>query len=129
MATPTPPTPRFGIFEANLEAGELRKAGRRIALQEQPFRILVHLLHRGGQVVTRRRSLGGRWMAAAGIGMIALASAAPVWWMSSARSGEDVRAMTPPPRVDGTIDLPPDAPLIGGVLQNMAMPSMAHTYA
>jgi TolB-like protein/DNA-binding winged helix-turn-helix (wHTH) protein/Tfp pilus assembly protein PilF len=44
---------RFGVFELDLSAGELRKKGVRIKLQEQPFQILVMLLERPGQVVTR----------------------------------------------------------------------------
>jgi len=44
---------RFGIFEADLQAGELRKQGLRIKLQEQPFQILALLLERSGQLVTR----------------------------------------------------------------------------
>src|SRR6478736_1581113 len=44
---------RFGVFEADRATGELRKAGRRIRLQEQPFRILLVLLERQGEVVLR----------------------------------------------------------------------------
>jgi cholera toxin transcriptional activator len=44
---------RFGVFEADLAAGELRKSGRRIRLQEQPFQVLVTLLENAGRVVTR----------------------------------------------------------------------------
>jgi Tol biopolymer transport system component/DNA-binding winged helix-turn-helix (wHTH) protein len=44
---------RFGAFEADLDMGELRKSGVRIALQEQPFRMLAALLERPGQVVPR----------------------------------------------------------------------------
>ena len=44
---------RFGVFEADLRSGELRRAGMRIKLQEQPFKVLVALLERPGQVVTR----------------------------------------------------------------------------
>ena len=44
---------RFGIFEADLSSGELRKAGIRIKLQDQPFRILALLLENAGQVTTR----------------------------------------------------------------------------
>jgi DNA-binding winged helix-turn-helix (wHTH) protein len=44
---------RFGVFEADLRAGELRKNGFRLKLQEQPFRILTMLLEQPGQVVTR----------------------------------------------------------------------------
>jgi len=44
---------RFGIFEADLEARELRKNGARVRLQEQPFQVLSALLQSAGQVVTR----------------------------------------------------------------------------
>ena len=44
---------RFGLFEVDLVAGELRRQGLRIKLQEQPFQILATLLERPGQVVTR----------------------------------------------------------------------------
>jgi len=44
---------RFGIFEADLDAGELRKNGARIHLQEQPFHVLSVLLERPGQLVSR----------------------------------------------------------------------------
>jgi len=53
---------RFGAFEADLDAGELRKGGIRIALQPQPFQILVKLAERQGQVVSRedlRREIWG----------------------------------------------------------------------
>ena len=54
----TSPTPggsivRFGIFEANLALGELRKSGAKIRLQEQPFQVLAVLLEKPGEVVTR----------------------------------------------------------------------------
>lgn len=48
-----PSSIRFGIFELDLEAGELRRNGAKIRLQEQPFQILVSLLERPGKVVTR----------------------------------------------------------------------------
>jgi TolB-like protein/DNA-binding winged helix-turn-helix (wHTH) protein/Tfp pilus assembly protein PilF len=42
---------RFGVFEVDLEAAEIRKQGRKLKLQEQPFQILLLLLeHRGGLV-------------------------------------------------------------------------------
>jgi Tol biopolymer transport system component/DNA-binding winged helix-turn-helix (wHTH) protein len=44
---------RFDIFELDLRAGELLKDGRKIRLQEQPFRVLLLLLQRAGEVVTR----------------------------------------------------------------------------
>jgi DNA-binding winged helix-turn-helix (wHTH) protein/tetratricopeptide (TPR) repeat protein len=44
---------RFGVYEADLAAGELRKHGTRIKLQEQPFQILLVLLENPGELVTR----------------------------------------------------------------------------
>jgi eukaryotic-like serine/threonine-protein kinase len=46
-------TVRFGAFEADLHSGEVRKAGARIKLQEQPFKVLQILLERPGALVTR----------------------------------------------------------------------------
>ena len=47
---------RFSTYELDVRAGELRKQGVRIKLQEQPFRILEMLLANPGQVVTREES-------------------------------------------------------------------------
>jgi DNA-binding winged helix-turn-helix (wHTH) protein len=50
----------FGPFEADIEAGELRRQGARVPLQQQPFRLLQALVERAGGVVTRdelRRTL------------------------------------------------------------------------
>jgi TolB-like protein/DNA-binding winged helix-turn-helix (wHTH) protein/Flp pilus assembly protein TadD len=44
---------RFGVFEADLETGELRKSGQKIKIQEQPFQVLVALIDRPGEMVTR----------------------------------------------------------------------------
>lgn len=44
---------RFGVFEADRRTGELRKQGRRLSLQGQPFEILIMLLERPGELVTR----------------------------------------------------------------------------
>jgi DNA-binding response OmpR family regulator len=44
---------RFGNFEIDLNAGELRQKGVKIKLQEQPFRILAALLEYPGEIVTR----------------------------------------------------------------------------
>jgi DNA-binding winged helix-turn-helix (wHTH) protein len=44
---------RFGVFEADLRAGELRKSGIRIKLQSQPFKLLAILLAHAGEIVTR----------------------------------------------------------------------------
>jgi TolB-like protein/Flp pilus assembly protein TadD len=46
-------TTRFGIFEADFRAGELRKRGVKIKLQEQPLQVLHMLLQHPGEVVTR----------------------------------------------------------------------------
>jgi Tol biopolymer transport system component/DNA-binding winged helix-turn-helix (wHTH) protein len=43
----------FGMYEVDLQSGELWKAGFRIKLQSQPFKVLATLLERPGQVVTR----------------------------------------------------------------------------
>jgi len=44
---------RFGVFEVDLRAGELRKHGLRVRLQEQPFQVLAMLLEYPGELVTR----------------------------------------------------------------------------
>ena len=44
---------RFGPFELNVRAGELRKHGIRIKLREQPLQILLRLLEQPGEVVLR----------------------------------------------------------------------------
>ncbi len=43
----------FGTFEVDLNSGEIRKAGMRVRLQGQPFRVLAALLSRPGEVFTR----------------------------------------------------------------------------
>ena len=52
---------RFGVFELDLEVGELRKSGVRVKLQDQPFHVLVYLLQRPGQVVTREDLQKALW--------------------------------------------------------------------
>ncbi len=54
---------RFGVFTADLAAGELRKNGVRIRLQEQPFQVLAYLLERPGEVVTREELRQKLWPA------------------------------------------------------------------
>ena len=44
---------RFGSFELDCASRELRKRGVRIKLEDQPFRLLVELLTRQGQVLPR----------------------------------------------------------------------------
>jgi Tol biopolymer transport system component/DNA-binding winged helix-turn-helix (wHTH) protein len=52
---------RFGVFELDLRAGELRKHGRKIRLQEQPLRILSMLLEHPGEVVLREEIRLNLW--------------------------------------------------------------------
>src|ERR1700722_6568823 len=57
-----PPAPvRFGVFEADLRAGELRRKGTRVRLQDLPFRALTLLLTRPGVVVTRQEFRQALW--------------------------------------------------------------------
>ncbi|MEP7362288.1 MAG: winged helix-turn-helix domain-containing protein [Acidobacteriota bacterium] len=58
---PTWRVARFGAFEVHRESGELRKRGLRIKVQEQPFRILVVLLERRGEIVTREELQQTLW--------------------------------------------------------------------
>src|SRR3954469_12565822 len=44
---------RFGVFELDPQAGELRRNGSRVRLQEQPLQVLTVLLERPGEVVAR----------------------------------------------------------------------------
>jgi Tol biopolymer transport system component/DNA-binding winged helix-turn-helix (wHTH) protein len=55
------PVVRFGAFELDLRAGELRKHGLKIKLQDQPFQILVMLLEQPGVVVTREQLQQRLW--------------------------------------------------------------------
>jgi DNA-binding winged helix-turn-helix (wHTH) protein len=54
---------RFGVFEVDVRAGELRKQGVRIKLQEQPFHVLTVLLQRPYEVVTREELRSENWPA------------------------------------------------------------------
>jgi serine/threonine protein kinase/Tol biopolymer transport system component len=51
----------FGAFELDVRAGELRKHGVKIRLQEQPFRVLLMLLERPGEVVLREEIRKKLW--------------------------------------------------------------------
>jgi Tol biopolymer transport system component/DNA-binding winged helix-turn-helix (wHTH) protein len=55
----------FGVFELDLAAGELRKYGVKIKLQEQPFKVLAILLERPGEVVSREEIQNRIWGAEA----------------------------------------------------------------
>lgn len=52
---------RFGVFELDLSAGELRKNGVKLRLQGQPFQVLALLLDRAGEVVTREELQQTLW--------------------------------------------------------------------
>src|SRR5262245_34595055 len=57
----TPRIVRFGVLEADLHSGELRKNGLKIRLSGQPCQVLVMLLERPGQVVTREELQKKLW--------------------------------------------------------------------
>jgi TolB-like protein/DNA-binding winged helix-turn-helix (wHTH) protein/Flp pilus assembly protein TadD len=52
---------RFGVFEVDLIAAELRKGGLRVKLPEQPFQILTVLLEKPGELVTREELRNRLW--------------------------------------------------------------------
>jgi Tol biopolymer transport system component len=54
---------RFATFEVDLQSGELRRQGRKIKLQEQPFQVLALLLERPGELVTREELRSKLWPA------------------------------------------------------------------
>src|SRR2546425_4089258 len=54
---------RFGLFEVDSRTGELRKQGRQIKLRGRPFDILVLLLARRGDVITREELRQQLWPA------------------------------------------------------------------
>ncbi|WP_433984293.1 winged helix-turn-helix domain-containing protein [Tunturiibacter empetritectus] len=53
---------QFGPFEVNVASGELLKNGRRIKLQEQPYRLLVALLENPGKVISREELRSRLWL-------------------------------------------------------------------
>jgi DNA-binding winged helix-turn-helix (wHTH) protein/TolB-like protein len=54
---------RFADFEVDVRAGQVRRQGVKIRLQEQPFRLLTVLLESAGEVVTREDLRGRLWPA------------------------------------------------------------------
>jgi cholera toxin transcriptional activator len=62
MPDPTPSRRfRFGVFEADAATGELRKQGIRIKLNVQPFQILILLLERPNEILTREQIARELW--------------------------------------------------------------------
>src|ERR1700741_5387984 len=56
-------TIQFGVFEVDFRAGELRRRGVKVKLQEQPLQILQILLENPGDVVTREELQRRIWPA------------------------------------------------------------------
>jgi len=54
---------RAGLFEVDLVSGEVHKSGRKVPLQEQPFRVLAMLLERPGEIITREELQASLWPA------------------------------------------------------------------
>jgi serine/threonine protein kinase len=61
MEVTLPRRARFGAFELDVKAGELHREGRKVLLQEQPLRVLVMLVERGGDVATREEIQKKLW--------------------------------------------------------------------
>ena len=57
----TAPRYRFGIFEVDAATGELRRQGLRVKLNTQPFQVLLMLLDRPGQLLTREEISRELW--------------------------------------------------------------------
>jgi len=56
-----PSVVRFGTFEVALQSGELRKAGVKVRVQQQPMKLLEILLERPGEVITREELRSRVW--------------------------------------------------------------------
>jgi TolB-like protein/DNA-binding winged helix-turn-helix (wHTH) protein len=56
-------TLRIGVFEVDVRAGELRRQGTKIKLQDQPFQVLLALLEKPGEVLTREELQRRVWPA------------------------------------------------------------------
>src|SRR5580700_3073868 len=54
---------RAGLFEVDLGSGEVHKNGRKVPLQEQPFRVLAMLLEHPGEIITREELQARIWPA------------------------------------------------------------------
>ena len=62
MTAPGPPCRyRFGVFEVDVRTGELRRQGVRVRLNAQPFQVLVMLLMRPGELLTREEISRELW--------------------------------------------------------------------
>ena len=61
LAQASPTMVRFGVFEADFRAGELRRNGIKVRIQDLPFRALAVLLSHPHQVVTREELRQALW--------------------------------------------------------------------
>ncbi len=61
MSVPAPGPVRFGAFELDIRSGELLRQGTKVNLQDQPFQVLMLLLERPGEVVTREELSKRLW--------------------------------------------------------------------
>lgn len=52
---------RFGAFEVDAQSGELRRDGKKVKIQEQPFQVLILLVERPGEVLTREELARRLW--------------------------------------------------------------------
>src|SRR5262249_3377456 len=52
---------KFGVYEVDLDEGEVRKSGLRIKVQQQPFKVLQVLLERPGELITREQLHSRIW--------------------------------------------------------------------
>jgi Tol biopolymer transport system component/DNA-binding winged helix-turn-helix (wHTH) protein len=52
---------RFGVFELDLRAAELRKSGVKVRLQDQPYQVLLKLLEHPGEIVSREELRSTLW--------------------------------------------------------------------
>src|ERR1700722_9549957 len=59
--TPLAPSVRFGPFELDVRSAELQYNGRKIPIHEQPFQVLLALLERPGELVTREELVHRLW--------------------------------------------------------------------
>ena len=59
--TPPAPSVRFGPFELDVRSAELQYNGRKIPIHEQPFQVLLALLERPGELVTREELVHRLW--------------------------------------------------------------------
>ncbi len=55
------PQYQFGVFTVDIRGGELRKHGTRVKLQERPFQVLLALVEKPGEIVTRKELRQRLW--------------------------------------------------------------------